>query len=462
MKTSDRGVTQRRETGRRSAKKEVIAGRKRYFKASAKVGALTGSTVLRLISLFVVTVFLGRSAGADVLGSLSLLLAGAAILQSISVGGLAGAAVHRLLLDTSSSGRPLVLIISSRLILIPVTFLFGGAILVALNVADSVSVTALAVFFAGYAIGSFDVGELGKTARGHFLSIGTLRLLLIVLVAVPKLIAASQGDLAGVLIWQGIEAALWQLVLMPGSGVKLRHVPAAFCSLHSGLAQIWDLRSLWLSNVMSALAQRADLFIVGVLVGQAGVGQYSTASRPVESAVILANSLIAVTFNGLVRASLDADSYAQRCRRNSRLVATVGAMVTLALVVAGPPILLALYGPEFGEAASIIPIYAISAFFLFQRQFLSRVIIIEKAYRLSLLNNLAMLLCCLALNLVLIPIYGLFGAAMAAALSHPCSLLLSMTPSRSGRRLLALSFGSLILPLKSLGQATEKAVLERR
>lgn len=439
-----------------------IALGKKYLRATTKVGVLTGATFLRLASLFAVTVLLGRSSGAEALGVFSLLLAAAAILQSVSIGGLSGAAVHKLLVDRENPDGALALLVASRLFLVPLSFGLGGAVLILSGLTDDINRWALMLFVIGYAIGSFDVGEIGSTARGRFLSMGTLRLLLVITMTAPKLLVAAEGNISALLVWQGLEAALWQAVLLPGSGLRPAVFMSAVRSMGGGIQQVWGLRSLWFSNVMSALAQRVDLFIVGFLVGQAAVGQYSTASRPVEAAVIVASSLMAVLFNGMVGASFKPLAYASSCRKNSRRVGLLGAAVTLTLVVGGPPVLLLLYGSDFHEAAALLPIYACSLLFLFQRQFLSRLLIIEKAYSLSLLSNLAMLVSCVLLNFLLIPAMGLTGAAVAAVLSHPCSLLMSMTITKKGRRLLMLSFGSLFLPITSIRRATHVAVLERK
>lgn len=440
----------------------VIALGNRYLKATTKVGVLTGATLLRLASLFAVTVLLGRSAGADALGSFSLLLAGAAILQSVSIGGLSGAAVHKLLVEHSNRNDAMALLVASRLFLIPLSFGIGGLVLLLGGIAQDVDRLALVIFIVGYAVGSFDVGELGSTARGRFLLMGNLRFCLIIVTTIPKLFLAADGNTSAVLIWQGIEAAAWQAVLVPASGLGTAVFRSARRSIGGGIRQVWDLRNLWLSNIMSSMAQRVDLFIVGAFLGQAGVGQYSTASRPVEAAVIVANSLMAVLFNGMVGASFRPFAYARSCQRNSRRVGLLGLLVTGLLAIAGPPILMLLYGQEFNEAAALLPIYACSLLFLFQRQFLSRILIIEKAYGLSLWSNLAMLASCVLLNVFLIPVMGLTGAALAAVLAHPSSLLMSMMLSRKGRRLLILSFGSLFLPIRSIRRVTYVAVFERQ
>lgn len=435
-------------------------GFRKLVYTATSTGILTAGIVLRVLSLFVLTILLGRSTGANELGALSLLLAGVALMQSISVGGLAGAAVHRLLSSGNNANLALVSLISSRLVLIFPTFLIGGLFVASTGLVESP--LGLAVFLVGYAIGAFDVGELGKSANGHFLSMGIARILAVLVIAAPKFIAANQGDLAGVLIWQGCEAALWQLVVLPGSGFKLRLFGSAFRQLRSGFEQVWTLRSLWLGNVLSSLAQRVDIFIVGALIGQSGVGQYSTASRPVEASVILATSMVTVLFNGLVRSSHAPARYARNCRRSGRIVGLMGLIATLLLAFAGPPLIEWLYGPEFSVAATLMPIYAISTFFVFQRQFLSRLIIIEKAYNVSLVNNLTMLLCSAGLNFALIPHLGVLGAAIAAAVAHPLSLGLSMATTKRGRRLLSLAFGGLVLPKRVVRLTAHRAIDERR
>ncbi|MFJ5954514.1 lipopolysaccharide biosynthesis protein [Paenarthrobacter sp. NPDC092416] len=410
--------------------------------------------------MFILTVLLGRSSGADDLGALSLLLAGAALMQAVSVGGLAGAAVHRLLTAGPNVEASIISLISSRLVLILPTFVVGGLVSAGTGIIDDP--VALAVFFSGYAIGTFDVGELGKSAKGHFFSMGIARTLVVLVVAIPKFYAASDGDLPRVLIWQGVEAALWQIAVLPRSGFLLRLIPAAFREYRSGIEQIWSLRSLWLGNVMSSLAQRIDLFIVGALIGQTDVGQYSTASRPVEASVILATSLVTVLFNGLVRSSGSPSSYARSARRNGRLIGLLGLGMTLFLALAGPFLIEWLYGSEFSIAAGLLPIYAISTFFVFQRQFLSRLIIIEKAYNVSLVNNLTMLCCSAGLNLVLIPVFGVLGAALAAAVAHPLSLGISMATTKQGRRLLCLAFGGLMLSKRTVRLTAYRAISERQ
>lgn len=440
---------------------QKIESMRRKLRAASRVGLLTGATVFRVISLFALTVVLGRSEGAESLGLLSLLLAIAAVLQAISVGGLAGAAIHALILDRSGGGSALLLLVSARMFLIPLTFAGGALFLTGTQATLNVDPLALVVFFVGYAIGSFDVGELGKTAKGQFASIGSLRLMTVLFAALPKFLAAAAGDFSQVLIWQGVEAALWQLVLLPGSGFRLSHLPAAFRSTGDALRQTWNLRSLWLSNIMSTLAQRVDLFVVSAIAGQAALGQYSTASRPVEAAVILAGSFMAVIFNGLVQASSNSQAYSRLSRRNSLLTGGLGLVCTIALIFVGPPLISLLYGPAFSEAARILSLYALSTFFVFQRQFLSRILIIEKAYRYSLLNNFLMLFTSIVLNCLLIPSMGLAGAALAAVLSHPISLAVSMLPSSKGRQLLMLSFGSLVLSKEKIVPAASNLILER-
>lgn len=437
---------------RRDSRKGAVLG---------SAALLTSSSLTRMVSLFILTILLGRSAGAASLGEFSIILAAASALQAISTGGLAGAAVHRLLSSGGDFRAELQIIGMARALLIPIVFSLGGATYFWLMEPVSGPFWCL-VFFVGYAVGAFDVGETGHTASGRFRTIGGRRMVVLLAVAVPKFWAAFSGEIEAVLILQSLEAAAWQAALVPGSGFVNRGQRTRILSLaRNARMQLWGVRSLWLSSVASTLAQRIDLFIVGALLTSFQVGQFSTASRPVEAAVIVAVSLVAVMFNRLVAQSGDAAAYAESNARIARIVSGVALAVTGAFIVGGPWLISMLYGPDFEGAASVIGLYAISTVFVFQRQLISRLLIIEHLYNLSLWNNLAALSINVVLNIALIPIWGIWGAATAAVLTHPLSLGIFLL-KQDGRRILKMAYGPLVSRSSQQISTASQLISERR
>ncbi|MDM7490517.1 oligosaccharide flippase family protein [Rhodococcus sp. CSLK01-03] len=423
--------------------------------------ALSFSNVARLVSILLVTVFLGRSLGPSEVGEFSLLLASVAVLQSISIGGLSGAAVHKLIV---AQDRNLAVhtIVAARLILIPTFYLFGFVIATMALSGTDASIFPIVSFFVGYALGSFDVPEILWMSRGRFHAVAARRTILVAILVVPKSIAAMTGNFGLILLMQGLEAALWQLVLLRGSGLCRNSILGALKNLTAGIRQVAELRRLWLSSIAAAISTRIDVFIVSALLGSAAVGQYATASRFVEAATILAAAIANVHFNSLVDSQFRADRYAARSSAAARSMFLLAAGVAVGMAVAGPITVQLLYGSEFAVAAALVPLYSLAIIPIFQRQLLSKHLLIEKMYGYSLACNILALIITASANVGLVPVLGLWGAVIAAISGYTLSLVLAFLPTRRGRAILRLSFGSIVFKSASVVPAAECLVLDRK
>lgn len=434
----------------------------RRARSAASALALSFANVFRTLSILLVTIFLGRSLGPSVVGTFSVLLATVAVLQSVSIGGLSGAAVHKLLTARDEPRQAIEVIVAARLILIPMIYIIGVAVvLVAVGSGDT-SAIALVMFFVGYAICTFDVPELIWTSRSKFTHIAVRRLVVVAAIGVPKLIGAASGEYALVIAMQGLEAALWQLCLLRGSGISQRLLRSSIRKLKAGLRQINELKNLWLSSIASALAMRSDIFVVTALLGSAAAGQYSTASRFVEAATILAVAMTTVSFNPLVKSSFDAESYRRQSAAAARTIFVVGFGIAVVLVLIGPRVIELLYGPEFDVAASLIALYSLTTIPIFQRQLISKFLLIERAYGYSLASNLVNLVANVLLNFVLIPLYGIWGAVFAALLSYSISTYIIFLFTQRGRDILILSVGSVASSASRMAPAIHRSLIGRK
>lgn len=431
-------------------------------RAWSSTSLLTTASLLRLASLFVTTILIGRSLGPGPLGVFSLALAAASIMQAVSVAGLAGAAVHKLISSHDNHIGELRLISHARIALIPAIFVVGGLTVTLIPGIADLNSLILAVFLAGYAVGSFDVGDLSWTSRGGFTTLAGRRIALLFISSPAKLWFASSGDLEATMLVMAAEAALWQIVTIPGSGMNQSFVTALAAELRPALRQVWRLRALWGSSIVSAIAQRIDLFIVTALLGVIATGQYSTASRPIEATIVVATSLITVLFNPIVRSSKAPVDYALSAVRAAKSVFWTSTAIAIVMAVGGPYILVLLYGESFRTAAEVLPLYAASIVFLFQRQLISRLLIVEHLYGLSLVSNVTTICVNVLLNFILIPTMGLSGAAIAAVATHPVSLCISFLPHPQGRRILALAYAGIIVRSHKLDSTTRFLIVSRK
>ncbi|VEH42546.1 Polysaccharide biosynthesis protein [Kocuria rosea] len=426
------------------------------------VSMLSFSRVLQLACVFVVTVLLGRSAGPDALGVLSIMLAAGFVMQSVSVAGLAGAALSALIKPGNDFRHELKSIVFARLIMLPVVFSVGVAVLLWLPGMSLPGLTVVITFFCGYAVGAFDVGELSHTANGRFHVMARRRVMLLVAVAPLTFWFAHSGQLTWTLLGLALESALWQLVLIPGAGISVGPLAHAREYARHALVRVWNVRLLWVSSMVSSVGQRVDIFIISAVLGVYAVGQYSAVSRPVEASTVVAGSLIAVLIGSIVRGSDSPKDYAVSSIRASRIMFLTSLTLAFGLVVAGPFLIPFLYGPEFRIAGEIMSVYALSVVFIFLEELLKLVVVVEKQYRLDLLGNICAIGTKVLLNLVLIPPFGLMGAAVAAVVSRPIGLIMVFLPSPAGRRILTLVYGGLFLSSRRAQNVTNKLVRARR
>lgn len=423
---------------------------------------LSLSRILQLASLFAVTVFLGRAAGPAVLGEVSLVLAAGSVMQAVSVAGLAAAALNALLKRGNDFDEELRIVLYARVLLLPLVFLGGAGILLALPGVSLPPFGVLVFFFVGYAVGAFDVAELAHTARGRFHVIAGRRIAVVAVTAPVSWFFASQGLPYWTLAVLAVESALWQLVLVPGAGISLGPLAQFVENCRRALSRVWEVRMLWASSMVAAVSSRIDLFIIGALLGVHAVGQYSTTSRPIEATTIVAHSLIMVLIGSISKNASMPSQYAASLARASRTTFWTSVVVTGGLVVVGPWLILFLYGQQFETASAILPVYALSVLFIFQEQILSVLLIVEKLYKLDFMINVARATVTIGLNLLLLPTFGIAGAAIAAVLTRPVSTVVILLPHTSGRHVLMLAYGSIFRSNHRVQASANKLIRHRR
>ena len=208
-------------------------------------------------------------------------------------------------------------------------------------------------------------------------------------------------------------------VLVFGQVLEIRQRMSRLLSVRAS-RNVWreispSLLSFWASGIIYTLIQQFDVVIVGSLLGHAEAGAYFAAQK---TAMLLSLALMAA---GLVAAPTMAALYhsgrrtelQQICRRLAPLIAAVTAIGFLILIVMGRQ-LLGLFDPKFVSAYPILLIIgfgtmidAISG----PNSYLMQMTSLERPY-------LHVMATCYAgvivAQLILIPIYGSLGAALAS------------------------------------------------
>lgn len=190
---------------------------------------------------------------------------------------------------------------------------------------------------------------------------------------------------------------------------------------------------------------RIDQVMLGRMMGYAGVGLFAAAVRVSEALYFLPLAAAAS-----VAPALTAARHRSVAEYERRMLAVMRILVWLALAVAltfallSRPIIHILYGPAYGGAATVLSIHAWTGVFvslsLCSDQWLSN----EGYLKYTMYRTLAGAAANVALNLVLIPSFGIIGAALASCAGQFVSVVLTTGIFPKTRRLLRLQLAALI------------------
>ncbi len=224
----------------------------------------------------------------------------------------------------------------------------------------------------------------------------------------------------------GIVGVSWALLLAGVAGgvaasVALAHMLAAVPG--SGARTPWrDLTSFgalsWLASMATQGVLWADIVILGVLVTSAEVGAYQVAARVVLIGMFVITPLTASMAPRIAHhwARGDAAAVTERYRAIVLWSARLSMPVLTGLVAAREPVL-AIFGPGFDWAAPVVAILAVGAF---AESFgAPSSVLLNQIERtgVNVVINVSALVGNLALNLLLIPRWGIEGAAVAWAVT---------------------------------------------
>ena len=236
----------------------------------------------------------------------------------------------------------------------------------------------------------------------------------IVLSAVKVGLILAQASLLA-FVWAALAetalAAILLLLLYAKKVGRLSHWRASLARAKQMLVESWPLI---LSSVASLINMRMDQIMLGAMTSNSVVGNYSAAVRISEVWFIIPGILGASIFPTIIAAKQNSEAiYRKRILQVSYYMAL--AILPTALVISLEAHVIAnfLYGKQYASAGGYLAILIWSGvpylvFFVFNQMYY-----IENLLRISLYTALFALISNISLNLLLIPVYGGTGAAVA-------------------------------------------------
>ncbi len=213
-----------------------------------------------------------------------------------------------------------------------------------------------------------------------------------------------------------------------------------------------DSWPLILSGVVISVYMKIDQVMIKEMMNNEAVGQYSAALRLSEVwyfiPMVIANSL----YPAIVNAKNQSEELYY-----ARLQKLYDFMVWLAICIALPMTFLSdwlinlLYGEQYYQAGSILMIHIWASVFVFLGVASSKWFITENLQKYSFYRTLAGAIINILLNYIMIPLYGILGAAIATLISQAIASYFFNITNKKLRYTFLLQTNAILLPLRKLG-----------
>lgn len=375
--------------------------------------------LLRMGLAFTVGLLVTRYLGPDRYGTLSYAISFAAIIQVVAKLGLDAPLVR----DLVKADANTVAVLSTALGLKLLAGLLTTLLTIGLGltlIPDQEAQAIVAISALGTTLMAFEVATFWFQAQQHARAMTLIRITILLLLTAVKV---------GLLINRApLYAFAW--LMMAETSLPIIALYVALMVMrpdlrryrwHADLARAY-LREGWpvlISNAMVVLYLRVDQVMIGLLSSSTQVGYYAAAVRFSEIWGVVPTSIAWAAFPALVRARTHSEAlFAQRVQRLYDGMVLGALVVALVMTAAAVPLIHMLLGPAFAPAAPILMVHVWSSIFVFLELVRGKVLItwrLTGAYSLSTVLGVAVNI---ALNVLLIPLYGGMGAAIATLVAY--------------------------------------------
>ena len=199
------------------------------------------------------------------------------------------------------------------------------------------------------------------------------------------------------------------------------------------------LKDSWpmiLSGFATLLLLRIDQIIIKEMLDTEAVGQYAAAAKLAEAWFFVPMIITSSLFPAIINAKkLSQKIYHRRLLKLYSLIAWVAIAIALVMTFLGDWLIITLYGTSYREASQSLVILAWAGVFVFLGNASKKWFLVENLQHLLLLRVCIGATSNVFLNFLLIPIYGIRGAATATLISYIIAYYLSYLSNRKLRAL---------------------------
>ncbi len=400
--------------------KIALDGRLRLQSIIANTGWLLVDRIFRMGVGLVLSVWIARYLGPQQFGILNYAISFTSI-----AGALAGLGIETIVV------RELVKNPSGKNELLGTSFLLrlaGGffvllicAVAVYLNQSiDNLTRILVCIIAAGYVFQAFDTidcwFQANVQSRYSVVAKNSAFIVLSIAKIVSLLMDASLVVFAILATMEIVVGSISMLIAYRVYGERLGHWLFKKDIAHTLIRDGWPLT---LSGLAVVVYMRIDQVMLGQMMHAHAVGVYAAAVRMVEVWYFVPGIIAISVFPSIIEARKTDDGlYKKRLQQLYDITAWIGIAVAAVVTVFSKQMIGLLYGAAYEEGSVVLMIYVWSAVAVFLGIASSQFLMAENYTRISLYRTTLGMIANIALNLGLIPRYGIVGSAVATLISY--------------------------------------------
>lgn len=375
--------------------------------------------ILRMIAGLLVGIWVARYLGPEQFGVFSYAIAFASLFSSIAKLGLDGIVVRDLVREPeqrdSYLGTAFWLKLGGAVVML-------GAVALATQLTSSDRLTNLYIFIiaSGAIFQSFEVVDFYFQSKvlSKFVSICKMTQLL--LSSILKLYFIFTG---ADLIWFVLVTLVDQFTLALSLYLAYRYqkLGSFYCHFNRAIAKqlVRDSWPLIFSGLVVMIYMRIDQIMIKEMLGEREVGLFSAAVRISEVWYFIPMIITASLFPSIVNAKkISEELYYARLQRLYTFMVWLAIAIALPMTFLSDWLVTLLYGESYREAGQVLMVHIWAGVFVFLGVASGRWLISENLQWIAFYRTFSGAIINIILNFVLIPIYGLIGAAIATVIAQ--------------------------------------------
>ncbi|MDO3377834.1 flippase [Geoalkalibacter halelectricus] len=212
------------------------------------------------------------------------------------------------------------------------------------------------------------------------------------------------------------------------------------------LSQGW---MVLLGALFATVYLRIDQVMLKWFIGVEEVGVYAVAAKLSETWYFVPTAIVASLFPRLIKLKeTDPQRYAHRLQQIFELLFAIALGVAIFMSFVSTPLVSLFFGEKYLASAPILAIHIWAALFIFMRAAFSKWILIEDALMFSLITQGFGAVANVGLNLLLIPHYAGYGAAIATLLSYAVASYFSLFFYKKSRPVFWMMSNAMLAPVR--------------